>query len=212
VRKRKGAKPFDLSSFKENLESGEMWAGLGRVYKPPGQSAHYEIADGDVYVDVLLTPDEQPLHARLGGALGGPGYGIWRVPPVDTEVALLFSEGAIDSDALIVAVLASQQAPAGLDGDTLIITNPKNLKIQSTGGDVNIEADGKVNLQGGGAGVALKGMKVDLGIFKVVSGAGFWTPPIAIPPSETPPTEQPLATPLPLYGYIADGSDKTESG
>lgn len=101
--------------LKRLLADGKVWTTVGVVKAPEGEE-HYEITDDDVYVDVKLCSGDQVL-CRLGAmGAGGAGLGLWCIPAVGTEVAVLVPRGELEADPVIVAILASGQVPDGLDG------------------------------------------------------------------------------------------------
>lgn len=143
---RLGAKAFNLAELKEIIRDGKIWTGLGVVVKRPEDSAHYEIvSEGgsavDVLVDVDLMPNKEPLFCRLGSFAGGAGLGVWRIPPVGTEVVVIIPDGEFEGGPMIVATLASRDVPSQLDEDTLVVRNSKNVKIISDDGTVNVNGD-----------------------------------------------------------------------
>lgn len=149
---RRGAKPLDLQPLRDALMDDRVHVGLGKVVKRDGESTHFEIADGDVLVEVDLVSDAgQPLTCRLGGMAGGAGTGLWRIPPVGTEVVVLIPMGELErADPVIVGTLASGTAPAGLDETTLVVLNPGKVRIHATAGDVEVEASGDVAVDAAG--------------------------------------------------------------
>jgi hypothetical protein len=209
---RRGHKPVDLSSLREALATGEMWSAIGVVRAREGEDSHFAIDDGDVLVDVDLSPEGTPVVCRLGAAGGLAGGGVWRVPPAGTEVAVMVIGGDPRAMPIIVAALPSGTLPAGVDEDVLLVVNPKKVRIVSTDEDVEVVASGsgkKVKLQGGGKGVARLDDTVDCGYL-------LFTP-------STPPTLEYVGpglgtfppgpgTQIHVTGKIDSASDKTETG
>jgi hypothetical protein len=163
MRNRHGHKPADLSQLREALSDDRVWSAVGVVRAREGADSHFEIADGDVLVDVDLSPEGSPTWCRLGSAAGIEGGGVWRVPNPDTEVIVVQVAGDSRVMPAIVATLSSGTAPSGLDGDVLLVVNTKKVRIVSTEEDVEIEAgSGKhVKLGGGAQFVALANLAKD---------------------------------------------------
>lgn len=117
MRKRSGgSKPLDLSTMRELLRDRRTWVAHGVVEKPEGE-LHFEIADGDVMIEVRLADTGIPVTCRLAATCG-----IWRVPAVGTEVAVLIPKGEIDGDPVVIATL--EAAPDQIaDGHTVIVVS-----------------------------------------------------------------------------------------
>ena len=128
-RAERGSRKLDTSAMREALRDRRFWVGLGIVYAPNGEQ-HWETDDDiGVLVNVELMPDREPLQCRLGALGGGDNYGVWRVPPVGSEVAVLIPNGAFGAnDALLVGVV-SHAPPTELDADTLVVKAPKVVII-----------------------------------------------------------------------------------
>lgn len=152
MRNRHGHKPADLSQLREALADDRVWSAVGVVRAREGADSHFEIADGDVIVDVDLSPEGSPTWCRLGSAAGIEGGGVWRIPNPGTEVIVVQVAGDSRVMPSIVATLASGTTPIGLDKDVLLVVNTKKVRIVSTEEDVEIEAgSGKLVKLGGGA-------------------------------------------------------------
>lgn len=127
---RRGVRRMDKSGMSAAVMDRRYWVGLGIVYLPDGEAAHYELdEDVGILVNVRLMPNEEPLLCRLGGFGEGGSQGVWRIPPVGSEVAVAVPGGAIDGETIIVGVLASGGTPAELDADTLVVRAPKVVII-----------------------------------------------------------------------------------
>lgn len=125
---------LDMAEFREALRDDRTWCGLGLVVK---RSEHFFIEDNDVLVEVDLMPHGQPLLCRLGAVAGGPGQGVWAIPPVGSEVAVLIPEGELDADCMIIATLSSGTLPDGLNENVTVI-------VAKQGGNVLVH-DGSAN-------------------------------------------------------------------
>ena len=128
VRKQKhqrGTRRLELADLRDALKDSRVWTAIGVVRDPGGGDAHYLIEDGDVLVEIEIMPGGEQALARLGSAAGGPGGGVWRIPPIGTEVAILVPLGEFDVSPIIIGTLSSNQPPTGLDADTIIVVAPK---------------------------------------------------------------------------------------
>jgi len=155
---RRGHALLDMTEIRRAVEDKRTFTGMGLVKKRDGYDSHYEIdtENGDVFVDTILMPDSTPLFCRLASWGGCANGGIWKIPPEGTEVVIIVPYGDIEGDCMVVGTLSTGQVPTELDADTMVIVNPKNLKIVSREGDVTVDADGSVTIQGGDKGIARK--------------------------------------------------------
>jgi len=146
-RGRRAVRRLPANEIRAALVDGRVWAGLGVVYQDDSGS-HYDVDDElGVLVHVRLMPAEEPLLCRLGGLGSGGDGGVWRIPPVGTEVVVVIPSGDIDDDPCIVATLASGGTPGELDEDTLVVKAPK-VTIIATGGAVEIGEAGLITTDG----------------------------------------------------------------
>jgi len=210
---------LEMSEIKTAVRDGRVWCEIGVVAVLDNESSHYELLkdDGGSTIDVLVGvkfghSGEQVL-CRLGMTAGRQGgFGLWTIPPVGTEVLVHIPQGEYESDAVIVAMASSGGVPSQLDDTTIVLSNVKNIVIDSTEGDVNITANGKVNLQGGDQPIARKTDSVDIGTFQCDGVGSAFAGIKWIPPGETAVTEITAASPVALTGKISTGSDKANCG
>ncbi len=129
-KKKRAVRRLDLTPFREALADGKTWCEVGMVYQPTDAGSHFEIdEDVGVLVHVQLMPYKTPLMCRLGGLGEGGLRGVWKVPPVGSEVAVILPGGTVESDTLIVAVLSSGGVPPELDEETLVVRGTKVVII-----------------------------------------------------------------------------------
>lgn len=138
-RRKVGAKRLDLSDFRAALRDRRVWTGVGVVYKPSGESQHYEIVSEsgtnvDVLVDVLLKPNDLDITCRLGAPGGGPAAGLWAIPPEGSEVVVILPEGELDFMPVIVATLSTGEIPDGVAPNVTVIANGEVLIHDGNGG------------------------------------------------------------------------------
>lgn len=127
LRGNRGAMRLDASPLNEIVDRRmrrRVDAYVGVVTKPAGEASHYELNAQDVLVWVELQPTGNEVQARLASVGGGANMGLWRVPAVGTEVAVLCPGGRMDFMPIIVGVLSSGQAPERMsDQRTILVAN-----------------------------------------------------------------------------------------
>lgn len=128
-RAKSGAKRLDLSDMRELFKDRRMWCAVGTVTAPEGE-AHWHIASNDsgtavdVIIEVVLQPSEDPVSCRLRG-------GIWEVPNVGDEVAVLLPEGALDFMPIVVCKLSGRSVPTtqGPTPGNIVIAVPAGMQV-----------------------------------------------------------------------------------
>ena len=132
-RPRHSRRRLDLTAMREALADGRVHTCLGLVVARDG--AHFSIEEDDILVELDLIPNEEPVTARMGAVGGGQGLGIWFVPPVRSEVAVLVPDGELACGPVIVGVLSSGGLPSGVaEGVTVIANSSKVLIHDGSGG------------------------------------------------------------------------------
>lgn len=134
ARNRLGSKHMSASYARDLLKDPRTWCCVGIVAKHGGD--HFEILEDngtpvDVLVEVDLMPQNESVTCRLAACAGGPGGGLWKVPPVGAEVYVAIPGGEVEGGPVIVAVLSCRDVPSALDEDTLVLLNPKKVIIAS---------------------------------------------------------------------------------
>lgn len=166
ARGRTKAKRLDRSIIRASIGPFPSYVYLGVVVQPSGETSHWEMdteETGGPLVWVEMQPHREEVLCRLGGLGGGPGDGIWRIPPIGTEVAVLSIDGDFGADPMLVGVLSSGSVPSELDETTLVIRSPK-VVINSDSGDTTVLASGTVMLGGTGLTALQDGVVVAQGI------------------------------------------------
>lgn len=216
---------IEMSEIKTAARDGRVWCEIGVVAVLDNESSHYELLKNDsgstidVLVGVKFGHSGEQVLCRLGMTAGRQGgFGLWTIPPVGTEVLVHIPQGEYEADAVIVAMASSGGVPSQLDDTTIVLSNAKNIVIDSTESDVNITANGKVNLQGGDQPIARKTDPVNMGTFFIKGGvsnsfAGIsWVPPDGtLADAQDIPVLAPT-TLSPLTGKVKDGSGKANCG
>lgn len=93
------------------------------VVKPPGEAAHWHMADGVVLVHVELQPMRKPVVCRVQGATMGRGLAM--IPPVGAMVIVAVPGGSMAADAWIIAWAESGSVSEHLDGETVVVMGPR---------------------------------------------------------------------------------------
>lgn len=207
----RGGRAMEPGVAREALEDHKLWATMGTVVADKGGS-HYEVRaedsnNVDILVEVLLASGEG-VTCRLGGFAGGAGIGVWRIPPVGSEVAVLVPTGELEADPIIVAVLSANTVPDNLDADTLVIRNTKDIKLDTP--------DGTFILQGGTKRVARKTDPINAGrIISAVAGpfpvTFVYAPPIVSGDDVTDGPPGASGPSIAITGYITDGAEKVKA-
>lgn len=129
-----GTRRVDLTPLKEALKDNRVYARLGLVTAEDAPS-HFELDGEDLLVEVTLVPDDVRVTCRMATVGGGPGQGLWFVPPVGSEVAVLVPDGELESGPMIVGVLSTGSLPDGVaEGVTVIANSSKVLVHDGNGG------------------------------------------------------------------------------
>lgn len=131
---RSGAAGLNVRGQQDALDDLRLHIEIGVVKADTGDS-HFEIADGDVWVDCIIMPTEQPITCRLSTIAGGPGHGVWMVPPNGAEVVIACPSGQIEGGGIIIAVLPGGTLPAGVVESKIVIVAPEVLVYDTNEGD-----------------------------------------------------------------------------
>lgn len=138
----RGGKRLDVNQLKALIANTPLVTSLGVVRQFPGESSHFEISTengtNEILVDVELIPSQTRVQCRLG--FGNDG--VYRIPRVNSEVAVLIPydpqsliKDSLDFEPIIVGVLDTN-APAQLDGDDVVVVEAARVRILS--GDIEL--------------------------------------------------------------------------
>lgn len=127
---RKSVKRADRAIIREAFANRTLVSALGVVRKFPGEESHFEIStengSREILVDVELMPHQERIQCRL--AYGSDG--VYKIPRVDTEVAVLIPmdpqslvKDELDGQGFIVGIMDTE-APADLDEGTAVLEAP----------------------------------------------------------------------------------------
>lgn len=142
---RKGQKPIrrmDRGVMKAALAARTLTSALGVVRKFPGETSHFEIDDENGTREILVDVELMPSRERVLCRLGFGNDGVYRIPRVDQEVAVLINNDPqsmvadpLDDHPIIVGVL-DNEAPDELDDDDIVVVKATRVHIVS--GDIKL--------------------------------------------------------------------------
>lgn len=128
-RKRVRAKRLDVTDLRALVEDHRVWFFHAVVIDPDGAGQHFDLDEEDLFIEIETQPGQLDLTARLGSAFGGPGEGLWHIPPVGAEVVVALPAGRIDFQPTIVSVLSGGLLPARVSNDRTVFVTEKDLEI-----------------------------------------------------------------------------------
>ncbi len=187
-RPKRGNRPtkrLDLTDMRHLFRDGRVWSGLGVVIAPDG-GPHWRIEPNgsgdpfDITVEVEIMPSQVHVTARLRA-------GMWEVPDVGDEVAILIPAGEIDFQPIVIATLSSGSVPAvqGPEPGRILIVKGEVLVHDGTGGAVALALKSDVDAQRSWVAAQFSGSN---GHVHVVAGAATTTMITVADPAATPPT------------------------
>lgn len=130
---KRGGRPtkrLDLTDLRHLLRDHRQWTALGVVIKPDDGGEHWEIvgANEDIMVEVALQPTQEVVSARLAA-------GMWVVPNVGDEVAVILPAGELDFMPVITCVLGSSvPSSQGPQPNRIVIVRGEVLVHDGAGG------------------------------------------------------------------------------
>lgn len=137
-RARGGAKRLDLTDMRAAFADRRTWTAIGIVECPEGVAQHWEVVteDGeavDILVEVVLQPSQVGVTARLRA-------GIWEVPALGDEVAIIMPEGVPDFMPIIVCKLSTNHVPTvqGPQPNRIVIESGEVFVHDGNGGAVSL--------------------------------------------------------------------------
>lgn len=141
MRSRKAAKRVDLTDLRHLLKDARLWTGIGIVPEPENGAQHWRIETDDagehvdILVDIELQPEGIPVSARIAA-------GVWAVPAIGEEVAVIIPAGRVDFMPTIVALLSSNAVPSsggqGPTPDRIVLVRSQVLVHDGAGGAVSL--------------------------------------------------------------------------
>lgn len=138
----RGGKRLDVNQLRDLIAKMPMVTALGVVRKFPGETSHFEVSTengtNEILVDVELIPSGERVQCRLG--FGNDG--VYRIPRVNSEVAVMlpFSpqsliKDSLDFEPIIVGVVNTDAHSDLTDDETVVIEANKVIVVS---GDTKI--------------------------------------------------------------------------
>lgn len=138
-RGRKATKRLDLTDIRAVMRDNRVWSGLAIVVQPD-DGPYWQIIgtdgeDADIHVEVVLQPSGVPLTARLRA-------GVWEVPAVGDEVAVIIPDGATDFQPIILGILSTGSVPnpsgQGPAPGRILLVKPSVMVHDGAGGAASL--------------------------------------------------------------------------
>jgi hypothetical protein len=133
----RGGKRVDTAQLKDWLSKGEIVTSLGVVRKFDDQSSHFEVSTENGSREILVDVELVPSGTRVTCRLGFGGQGVYRIPQVNTEVAVLIPfdpqsliKDSLDFEPIIVGSL-DVAAPSQLDNDDIVVISSARVHVYS---------------------------------------------------------------------------------
>ncbi len=134
----RGAKRPDNNQMRAWMASQELTTSLGVVRKFPGETSHFEIDTDNGTNEILVDVELMPSGTRVLCRLGFGNDGVYKIPRVDSEVAVLIPydsssiiKDSLDFGAIIVGVL-DNSAPSQLDDDDIVVLQATRVHLVSS--------------------------------------------------------------------------------
>lgn len=137
---RKGTKRMDLSSMKQALQDSRRWCVFGKVAAAQDGGSHFILDDRDLLVDVILQPSLEEVTCRVAFSAGGPGWGIWSIPPVGAEVAVVIPDGEDDFQPTVIATYSSNDMPENIAEGRIVISCAPGQEVYIHDGSGTVDA------------------------------------------------------------------------
>lgn len=133
----RGGKRADTGQIKDWLSKGEMVTAMGVVRKFDNQTSHFQVSAENGSQEILVDVELIPSGTRVTCRLGFGGQGVYRIPQVDTEVAVLIPydpnsliKDSLDYDPIIVGSL-DLNTPAQLNSDDIVVISSARVHVYS---------------------------------------------------------------------------------
>jgi len=133
----RGGKRADTSQIKDWLGKGEMVTSLGVVRKFDNQDSHFQVSTENGSQEILVDVELIPSGTRVTCRLGFGGQGVYRIPQVDTEVAVLIPydpnsliKDSLDYEPIIVASV-ELNTPSQLNDDDIVVISSARVHVYS---------------------------------------------------------------------------------
>lgn len=136
-RGRMRGKRFDPTDLKKIVREQRNWTAFGKVIRPEGvgpNEPHFDLDGTDLLVDVEFQPTLIDVTCRVSAGFGGPQLGLWAVPPVGAEVAVVIPDGELEHGPIVVGILSTGQLPDGVAANVVVFAGQEVLIHDGTGG------------------------------------------------------------------------------
>lgn len=118
-----------MTGMRDLLSSDLVPAVKARVEVHEGNAEHYYVDDeGNLIITVRTMNHSVPIDCHFGS---GSDIGVWFIPPVGTEVLVVFDNGDFEGDATIAAVFGA--SPNGLAPGTVLVLG-SNVEVRTLNG------------------------------------------------------------------------------
>ena len=107
---------------------------LAVVQRHGGEVQHWEVVDGELFVQVVMRNHGIPVVAIIGALVGGQGRGVWMLPDEGTEVIVALPDGSVSGEAVIIGCLPTRNTPAGLVPGKVFIVGTEVIAYDSDSG------------------------------------------------------------------------------
>jgi hypothetical protein len=142
---RNASKSVDAQILRAMIGSQEVTTALGVVRKFPGETSHFFVDTDNGANEIMVDVELIPSGSRVACRLGFGNDGVYKIPRVDQEVAVLLPfdsssliKDPLDFDPIIVGVL-DNDAPGELDGDDIVVLKADRVHVIS--GDIKLGAN-----------------------------------------------------------------------
>jgi len=120
------------------MASQQLVTSLGVVRKFSGETSHFEVDTENGTNEILVDVELIPSGTRCACRLGFGNDGVYRIPRVNSEVAVLVPydpssliKDSLDFEPIIVGVL-NVSAPSQLNGDDIVVVEATKVHILSS--------------------------------------------------------------------------------
>lgn len=138
IKNKKAVRRPDMSIIRDALASRTMITSLGVVRQFPDQPSHFDIETEEVPREILVDVELVPSGERVLCRLGFGTFGVYSIPAVDQEVAVLIPhdpqsliKDELENHPIIVGIL-STETPGDLVAGTVIVEAPDAAHVRAS--------------------------------------------------------------------------------
>lgn len=132
-----GARRVDIQALRGAISAQETTTSLGIVRLFPGEDSHFIVSTENGSREILVDVELIPSGTRVTCRLGFGGDGIFRIPRVNQEVAVLLPyesnsliRDPMDGGPIIVGILDTE-APSQLVDDQIVVLSATKVHVLS---------------------------------------------------------------------------------